>query len=138
MRLLASLSKTLVSSILKCKPLWTEAPSIRICLTLTSIFLYFFLLACFVGVVYFFYTIWIAPYFPQKRSRGGDRTKRGAAKKGAADEGISATGTEGAAVTTGSKAYNEEWIPAHHIQKPQARTVKSGTPKSKSKSKAEA
>jgi hypothetical protein len=101
-----------------------------------SIFLYFFILACFGGVVYFFYTIWIAPYFPQKR-RGGDRTKRGAAKKGAADEGIPATGTDGPTVTTGSKAYNEEWIPAHHIQRPQARTVKSGTPRPKSKSKAE-
>jgi hypothetical protein len=107
-------------------------------LTLGSIFLYFFLLACFVGVVYFFYTIWIAPYFPQKRGRGGDRTKRGTTKKGAADEGIPATSTDGPAMTTGSKAYNEEWIPPHHIQKPQARTVKSGTPKPKSRSKAEA
>src|ERR1700735_968423 len=120
MRLSALLSKILASSILKCKSPWTKTLPFQY-LTLGSIFLYFFLLACFVGVVYFFYTIWIAPYFPQKRGRGGDRTKRGTTKKGAADEGIPATGTDGPAMTTGSKAYNEEWIPPHHIQKPQAR-----------------
>ena len=105
---------------------------------MTSIFLYFFILACFVGVVYFFYTIWIAPYFPQKRRGGGDRAKRGAAKKGAADEGVPVTAADGPAVATGSKGYNEDWIPAHHIQRPQARTVKSGTPRPKSRSKTEA
>jgi hypothetical protein len=123
--------------ILKCKLLPPQSSLQTPPLTnVTSIFLYFFILACFVGVVYFFYTIWIAPYFPQKR-RSGERAKRGAVKKGAADEGIPATGTDGPAVTTGSKAYNEEWIPAHHIQRPQARTVKSGTPRPKSRSKAE-
>ncbi|RMD44971.1 hypothetical protein DV735_g51, partial [Chaetothyriales sp. CBS 134920] len=32
------------------------------------IFLYLFLIACVVGVGYFFYTIWIVPYLPQKKS----------------------------------------------------------------------
>jgi len=104
------------------------------------IFLYLFILACIGGVVYFFYTIWIAPYFPQKRTRGGgERVKRGAAKKGAADEGIPVPGADGPAVTTtGAKAYNEDWIPAQHLQRPEARRVKSGTPRPKSRSKPEA
>src|SRR4051794_2349282 len=87
----ASSNRTQAFSIRKCKffrtGTLTHTHTQKLPLTLASIFLYFFLLACFVGVVYFFYAIWIAPYFPRKR-RGGDRTKRGVAKKGAADEGV--------------------------------------------------
>ncbi|KAL4912274.1 hypothetical protein BDW62DRAFT_195080 [Aspergillus aurantiobrunneus] len=89
------------------------------------IFLYFFLLACFGGIVYFFYTVWIAPYFPQKRkSAKGEGSKSGASKK--AESPIDSPAVSSA--TT----YNAEWIPAHHINRPEAKKVK-GTSRSKSR-----
>ncbi|PWY79101.1 translocon-associated protein, alpha subunit [Aspergillus eucalypticola CBS 122712] len=94
------------------------------------LFLYFFLLACFSGVVYFFYTVWIAPYFPQKRraAKGPEYKKSaGASKKEAPVEAPSSPAVSSA--TT----YNAEWIPAHHISRPEARKVKGGA---KSKNRA--
>ncbi|KLJ11657.1 hypothetical protein EMPG_13164 [Blastomyces silverae] len=89
------------------------------------LFLYFFLLSAFVGIVYFFYTIWIAPYFPQKR-KGGDRPKKSFGQpKGETSEQASVSGTESTGVTSG-KTYDTEWIPAHHIHRPEPRKVKSG------------
>ncbi|KAL2426243.1 hypothetical protein ABEF95_002461 [Exophiala dermatitidis] len=92
------------------------------------LFLYFFLLASAAGVAYWFYTIWVAPYFPQKKRP----VKKTPVKK--VDVGAVHSDTEGPVVSTGSKAYNEEWIPSHHIQRPEARRVKSGgRPKSRGK-----
>ncbi|KAJ5246490.1 hypothetical protein N7468_001473 [Penicillium chermesinum] len=82
-----------------------------------SIFLYFFLLACFVGVVYFFYTVWVAPYFPQKRKSSKTGEKRAAPK--------TPEETSNAAVSSAS-TYNADWIPSHHINRPEARKVKGG------------
>ncbi|KAJ6144761.1 hypothetical protein N7470_008656 [Penicillium chermesinum] len=81
------------------------------------IFLYFFLLACFVGVVYFFYTVWVAPYFPQKRKSSKTGEKRAAPK--------TPEETSNAAVSSAS-TYNADWIPSHHINRPEARKVKGG------------
>ncbi|KAL2011215.1 hypothetical protein VTN00DRAFT_3933 [Thermoascus crustaceus] len=95
------------------------------------IFLYFFLLSCFGGIVYFFYTIWIAPYFPQKRKTGkaGDaRKSAGAAKK--VDEQVPVP--DGPAVTSAT-TYNAEWIPAHHINRPEPRKVKGSGSRSRSR-----
>jgi hypothetical protein len=92
------------------------------------------MLSCAVGVLYLFYSIWVAPYFPQKRTRSGDRART---KKIDPGESAAALGTDGPAVTTGAKGYNEEWIPAHHIQRPEAKRVKSGNPRPKSRGKAE-
>lgn len=91
------------------------------------------------GVLYLFYSIWIAPYFPQKRTRSGDKAKKtsGGSKKVDPGEPASALGTDGPAVATGAKGYDEEWIPAHHIQRPEAKRVKSGNPRPKSKGKAD-
>src|SRR5436190_20286821 len=101
-----------------------------------SIFLYFFILAFFVGTVYFFYTTWIVPYFPQKRKsgKGGDRAKKSSELSKTADspDPISAGGTDGSTVTS-AKTYDTEWIPAHHINKPEARKVKSGGSRSKAR-----
>ncbi|KAF7585858.1 hypothetical protein BBP40_009959 [Aspergillus hancockii] len=95
------------------------------------IFLYFFLLACFSGVVYFFYTVWIAPYFPQKRKsgKGAEYPKKsaGAAKK------IEVAEPSSPAVSSAT-TYNADWIPSHHINRPEARKVKGST---RSKSRAE-
>ncbi|KAK5224680.1 Increased recombination centers protein 22 [Exophiala xenobiotica] len=93
------------------------------------LFLYLFLLACAVGVGYFFYNIWIVPYFPQKRKAGSKKTP---VKK--IDVGSVVSDNEGPAVSTGAQKYNEEWIPSHHIQRPEARRLKSGgRPKSRGK-----
>ncbi|CEL08905.1 Putative Function: the signal-sequence receptor (Precursor) [Aspergillus calidoustus] len=92
------------------------------------IFLYFFLLTCFGGVVYFFYTVWVAPYFPQKRktAKAVEASKKtsGAAKKAEVP-------VESPAVSSAT-TYNADWIPAHHINRPEARKVK-GTTRSKSR-----
>ncbi|OAX80123.1 hypothetical protein ACJ72_05548 [Emergomyces africanus] len=89
------------------------------------LFLYFFLLSAFVGTIYFFYTIWIAPYFPQKR-KGGDRPKKSSGQsKTESSEQASVSATESGGVTSG-KTYDAEWIPSHHIHRPEARKVKSG------------
>ncbi len=97
------------------------------------------MLSCAGGVLYLFYNLWIAPYFPQKRTRGGDRAKKnpGASKKVDPGESAAALGANRPAVATGAKGYNEEWIPAHHIQRPEAKRVKSGNPRPKSRGKAE-
>ena len=98
------------------------------CVFVCSIFLYFFLLSCFTAVIYFFFTVWVAPFLPQKRRGGkGDFSKKSSAKKGSseqdADGSINVTGSSG-------PVYNAEWIPAHHINRPEARKVK-GSSRSK-------
>lgn len=40
---------------------------------------------------------------------------------------IAVEGADGPAVTSSAQAYDESWIPAHHIQRPQAKRIKSGT-----------
>lgn len=91
-----------------------------------SIFLYLFLLVCTAGVGYFFYTIWVAPYFPQKKKV---KTTRTPSKKTEGEK----TEADTSATATGSKGYAEEWIPTHHLQRPEARRVKSGGPRPKSR-----
>lgn len=110
----------------KCK---TVAVSLVLCKAdiAPSIFLYFFLLSCFAGVVYFFYTVWIAPYFPQKRRAG----KAGEPKKSSgASKGESSVDGANAAVSSAT-TYNAEWIPAHHITRPEAKKVKGRSTKTR-------
>lgn len=89
---------------------------------LTSIFLYFFLLACVVGTGYFFYTVWIAPYFPQKRKTSGKtgekRTPKRAVETPVAEE------PSASAAASSATPYNADWIPSHHIARPEAKKVK--------------
>ena len=101
---------------------------------LHSIFLYLILLASFLGVTYFVYKQWIQDLFPQTKrgGKGGERAKRssGGSKK-AVDpiDQVSVIGADGPAVTTGAlaqQAYDESWIPDHHINRPAAKRVKSG------------
>jgi len=101
------------------------------------IFLYLVILGVFTGTVYFIYNTWITTFFPQKKGRGkgGERAKRssqGTKKVDPADQ-VAVVGADGPAVTSGAKAYDESWIPAAHLQRPEAKRVRSGTPKTKAK-----
>ena len=103
-----------------------------------SVFLYLFLGAAFGGTCFFIYSTWISTLFPQKRrgGKGGERAKKssGLSKKVDPADQVSVIGADGPAVTSGAKAYDESWIPAHHINRPQAQRIKSsGRPKSRSK-----
>ncbi|KAM0722120.1 hypothetical protein Q7P37_001561 [Cladosporium fusiforme] len=99
------------------------------------IFLYLFLLAAFGGVCYFIYNTWITTLFPQKRrgGKGGERATRssGQTKKVDPTDQVSVVGADGPAVTSGAKGFDQSWIPAAHLQRPEARRVGSGRSKSK-------
>ncbi|THY85434.1 hypothetical protein D6C93_08220 [Aureobasidium pullulans] len=102
------------------------------------IFLYLVLTGVFAGTVYFIYNTWITTFFPQKKGRGkgGERAKRssGGTKKVDPADQVSVVGADGPAVTSGAKAYDESWIPAHHLSRPQAKRVASGAkPRSRSR-----
>lgn len=103
------------------------------------IFLYLFILAAFTGTLYFVYQTWIEPLFPQTKrgGKGGERARRstaGTKKAAPVEEQISVVGADGPAVTTSAlagKAYDESWIPEHHLNRPVAKRVKSGASKTK-------
>ncbi|KAK4632140.1 Increased recombination centers protein 22-2 [Fulvia fulva] len=99
------------------------------------IFLYLLLAGIFGGTCYFIYNVWITQLFPQKKrgGKGGERAKRssGGSKPVDPSEQVAVVGADGPAVTTGSKTYDESWIPASHLQRPQAKRVGSGRPKSR-------
>ncbi|KAJ5457989.1 Translocon-associated protein (TRAP)alpha subunit [Penicillium sp. IBT 31633x] len=86
------------------------------------IFLYLFLLACVSGTGYFFYTVWVAPYFPQKRKSGKPSEKRTQSKR--VETQVTEETSSGAAASSAT-TYNADWIPSHHINRPEARKVKS-------------
>lgn len=94
--------------------------------------MYLVLSGAFAGTLYFVYKTWIEALFPQaKRSRsslGGGKKHR---KTAAADaDGGALSGSESIGTATGSKTYDESWIPDHHINRPVAKRVKS-TPRKK-------
>ncbi|KAI4234352.1 MAG: hypothetical protein L6R40_006773 [Gallowayella cf. fulva] len=90
-----------------------------------SIFLYLFLAGIFGGTCFFIYNTWISTLFPQKRRGGKDasraRKSTSGSKKVDSSDQVSVVGADGPAVTSGSKAYDESWIPAGHLQRPDAR-----------------
>lgn len=78
-------------------------------------------MASFVGVVYFFYSVWVAPYFPQKRKTGktGEKNTPSAKRESHPEEE-----TTSSPAVTSATTYNADWIPSHHINRPEARKVK--------------
>ena len=79
------------------------------------------------------YNTWISTLFPQQKRRGGKGGERAkASSKGSKpvdpSDQVSVMGADGPAVTSGSKLYDESWIPQHHIQRPEAKRIRSGTP----------
>ncbi|TKX22106.1 translocon-associated protein (TRAP), alpha subunit [Elsinoe australis] len=103
------------------------------------IFLYLILAAAFGGTCYFIYNTWITTFFPQKRGKGkgGERAKRssGGSKKVDPADQVSVVGADGPAVSSGAQAFDQSWIPAHHLQRPEAKRVGSGSRVSRPKSK---
>ncbi|KAI5205307.1 hypothetical protein E4T42_04187 [Aureobasidium subglaciale] len=102
------------------------------------IFLYLVLTGVFAGTVYFIYNTWVTTFFPQKKrgGKGGERAKRssGGTKKVDPADQVAVVGADGPAVTSGAMAYDESWIPAHHLSRPQAKRVASGAkPRSRSR-----
>ncbi|KAF1970994.1 hypothetical protein BU23DRAFT_510666 [Bimuria novae-zelandiae CBS 107.79] len=104
------------------------------------IFLYIVLLGAFGGTVYFIYNTWITTLFPQQKrgGKGGERAKKSSegSKKVDPTKQVAVVGADGPAVTSGAKAYDESWIPAQHLQRPEAKRISSGrggTPKTKVK-----
>lgn len=100
---------------------------------MVSLFLYFFLLACFGGIGYFFYAVWIAPYFPQKRKSGkGPEFSKKPSSTSKKSEASSPSEAPDSPTVPSATTYNADWIPAHHINRPEARKVK-GTARSKTR-----
>ena len=98
-----------------------------------SIFLYFILLAAFGGTAYFIYSTWITTLFPQtkgKRGKGGERAKTssGGSKSVDPTQQVGVVGADGPAVTSAKQLYDQSWIPQQHLQRPEAKRIRSGTP----------
>jgi len=92
--------------------------AVQLLMYLTRLFLYLILTGALAGVVYFIYVTWIKALFPQQKKR---TTRKPAAT------------TDSATASGASKSYDESWIPAQHLQRPEAKRVRSGTPKTKAK-----
>ncbi|KAM3443428.1 hypothetical protein NHJ13734_001838 [Beauveria thailandica] len=92
------------------------------------IFLYLVLSAAFAGALYFVYKTWIEALFPPAKK--APRTPK-RARKTDADAALSGSESVATATATGSKTYDESWIPDHHIARPAGKRSKSGTPKAK-------
>ena len=84
----------------------------------------------------------IPPGVPQSRhhlvpklrgGKGGERAQRssGQTKKVDPADQVSVVGADGPAVTSGAKTYDQSWIPAGHLQRPEAKRVGSGRTKSR-------
>ncbi|CAF9914351.1 MAG: hypothetical protein GOMPHAMPRED_008138 [Gomphillus americanus] len=99
------------------------------------IFLYLMLLSLFSGSCYFIYNTWISTFFPQKRrgGKGGERAKKssGGSKKVDPADQVAVVGADGPAVTSGARAYDESWIPQHHLQRPESKRSKSSSARPK-------
>lgn len=99
---------------------------------LGRIFLYLFVTALFGGTLFFVYKTWIETLFPKaKRPRVAKK-----ARKVEVPDPLSGNESTGGAAASGGESFDASWIPSHHINKPVAKRVKSGTKKAGSKSAA--
>jgi hypothetical protein len=101
------------------------------------LFLNIFLSALFGGTIYFIYVYLIKTFFPSavSKSRSGRKPapkRKAAASSAGASSGGGSDSDRGA--TSGvSLQYDESWIPKGHLERPEARRAKSGTPKTRAK-----
>ncbi|KAL8418473.1 hypothetical protein RB594_001893 [Gaeumannomyces avenae] len=89
------------------------------------IFLYLVLTGVFGGTLYFVYKTWIEALFPQaKRAPRPKKPVAAPAPVKKVEESLS--GNESAGATSGADgSFDASWIPAHHINRPVAKRVKS-------------
>jgi hypothetical protein len=93
----------------------------------SRLFLYLLLGGGFIGTIYFVYNTWAKAFFTPERPAKSKRER-----KAVAPSAVLSSGDE-KATATGSKGYDEGWIPPNHLQRPEARRIRSGTPKTKAK-----
>ncbi|OAA64635.1 hypothetical protein SPI_03282 [Niveomyces insectorum RCEF 264] len=94
------------------------------------LFLYVFLTGVFGATLYFVYKTWIAALFPQaKRAHAGGRKGRKAAAPAEVASADALSGNESTGAGTGTDDFDASWIPAHHLNRPVAKRVKSGPAK---------
>ncbi|KLU88490.1 signal sequence receptor alpha chain [Magnaporthiopsis poae ATCC 64411] len=93
------------------------------------IFLYLVLTAVFGGTLYFVYKTWIEALFPQ--TKRAPRSKKPtpftpvAAPAKRFEEPLSGNESAGGATSGADAGFDASWIPAHHINRPVAKRVKS-------------
>ncbi|KAG6209201.1 hypothetical protein E4U35_007498 [Claviceps purpurea] len=87
------------------------------------IFLYLVLSGVFAGTLYFVYKTWIEALFPPAKRTKTPVGKK--AKKISADADATLSASDSAGAATGSKTYDESWIPEHHMHRPVAKRVRS-------------
>ncbi|KAL8392651.1 hypothetical protein RB595_002737 [Gaeumannomyces hyphopodioides] len=90
------------------------------------IFLYLVLTGVFGGTLYFVYKTWIEALFPQ--AKRAPRPKKPVAAPAAPVKKVEEplSGNESAGATSGADgSFDASWIPAHHINRPVAKRVKS-------------
>jgi hypothetical protein len=99
--------------------------------------IYALLAVAFAGTCYFIYAFGVKTLFPQAaRKKGSGRKSAGRKSTPANRKQDSQVSSDGAfasdATASGAKVYDEQWIP-QHLQRPEGKRSKSGTPKTKSK-----
>jgi hypothetical protein len=97
------------------------------------LFLNIFLSALFGGTLYFIYIYLIKTFFPSAAGKSRSGRKPAPKKKAAAAGTSSGAGSDSDRATTSAMQYDESWIPKEHLQRPEARRPKSGTPKTRAK-----
>ncbi|CAK7566761.1 MAG: Increased recombination centers protein 22 [Sporothrix epigloea] len=95
------------------------------------IFLYVFLSGAFGATLYFVYKTWIEALFPQAKRSSGGRKSRKPVEKVEVVSADALSGNESTGAGTGAEDFDASWIPAHHINRPVAKRVKSGASKKK-------
>jgi hypothetical protein len=91
------------------------------------LFLYLLLGGGFIGTIYFIYNTWAKAFFTPQRQPRSKRERKATVPSAGLSSG------DEKATTTGAKGYDESWIPANHLNRPEARRIRSGTPKTKAK-----
>lgn len=90
-----------------------------------------FLSGAFGATLYFVYKTWIEALFPQAKRSSGGRKSRKPVEKVEVVSADALSGNESTGAGTGAEDFDASWIPAHHINRPVAKRVKSGASKKK-------